>query len=47
MIKLGVWHIPYSFRDVQGLLLASAQNIEYKAPSNFISHEIDRLLNFY
>ena len=24
MIRLGVWHIPYSFRDVQGLLLASA-----------------------
>ena len=24
MIRLGVWHIPYSSRDVQGLLLASA-----------------------
>ena len=34
MIRLGVWHIPYSFRDVQGLLLASAHNTEYKAPSS-------------
>ena len=48
MIRLGVWHIPYSFRDVQGLLLASAQNTEYKAPSSYrTSRAIDRLLSFY
>ena len=46
MIRLGVWHIPYSFRDVEGLLLASAQNTKYKAPSSSIPHVIDRLLNF-
>ena len=45
-IELGVGHIPYSFRDVQGLLLASAQNTEYKAPSSFTSLAIDRLLSF-
>ena len=38
--------VPYLFRDVQGLLLASAQNTEYKAPSSFKSHAIDRLLSF-
>ena len=32
MIRLGVWHIPYSFRDVQCLFLASAQNTQYKTP---------------
>ena len=26
-MRQGVWHIQYSFRDVQGLLLVSAQNI--------------------
>ena len=29
-------HIPHSFRDVQGLLLASVKNIEYKSPVCFI-----------
>ena len=29
MRRLGVWHISYSFRFVQGLLLASAQKTEY------------------
>ena len=33
-MQLWVWHMPYSFRDVQGLLLASAENTEYKAPSS-------------
>ena len=28
MLRLGVWHISYSFRVVQGLLLASAKNTE-------------------
>ena len=46
MIRLWVWYIPYSFRDVQGLLLASAWNTEYKAPSSFASHVIDKLLSF-
>ena len=36
IIRLGVWHIHYSFRDVQGLLLASVHNTEYKAPSSCI-----------
>ena len=31
MIRLGVFHIPYSVMDAQGLLLASEQNTEYKA----------------
>ena len=30
MIRLEVWHIPNSLWDVQGLLLVSAQNSEYK-----------------
>ena len=29
MIRLEVWHLPYSFRNVLGRLLASAQNTEY------------------
>ena len=41
-----VWHIPYSFRDVDGLLLASAQNTEYKAPSSFTSQEVPGPGNF-
>ena len=45
MIRLGVLHIPYSFRDVQSLSLASEENTEYKAPSSFMSHAIDRLLS--
>ena len=28
MLRLGVWHTPYSFMGVQGLLLASTQNTE-------------------
>ena len=36
----------YSFWVVQGLLLASAQNTEYKAPSCFMSHAIDTLTEF-
>ena len=47
MISLGVWHMPYSFRDIQGPLLASAQNTEYKTPSCFMSCVIGRLLSFY
>ena len=31
---------------VQGLLLALAQNTEYKAPSSFMLHAINRLLSF-
>ena len=46
LIRLWVSHIPYSFRDVYGLSLASAQNTEYKAPSSFTSHESDRRLSF-
>ena len=46
MIRLGIWHIPYSFRDFQGLLLSSAQNTEYKVPSSLMSHAIERLLRF-
>ena len=49
MIRMGVWLIPYSkfsFRVVQGLLLASAHNTEYKAPSSFMLYAIDRLLSF-
>ena len=45
-IRLVVRYIPYSFRDVQGLLLASAQITEHNAPSSFTSHAIDRLLSF-
>ena len=45
-IRLGVSHIHYSFREVQGLLLASAKKTEYKAPSSFMSLAIDRLLSF-
>ena len=37
MIRLRVWHIPYLFRVVQSLLLASAQNAEYEAPFSFMS----------
>ena len=44
--KLGVWHLPYLFMDVHGLLLASAWNTEYKAPSSFLSHSINTLLSF-
>ena len=47
MIRLGVWHIPYSFKDFLGCLLVSAQNTEHEAPSYFISHAIDRLLSYY
>ena len=43
MRRLGVWYIPYSFSDVQGLLFASAQNTEYKAPSSFMFYAPDRL----
>ena len=46
MIRLGVCHTPYSFRDVQGLLLASAQNTKYKAISGFVPYAINRLLSF-
>ena len=44
-IRLGVRHILYSFRDVQGLLLASAGKSEYKTPSSFKSLAIDRMLS--
>ena len=33
MIRLAIRHIPYSFRDIQGLLQASAQNIEHVVSS--------------
>ena len=33
MIRLGVQHIPRSFRDIQGPSLTQAQNADYKAPS--------------
>ena len=33
-------------RVVQNLFLASAKNAEDKAPSNFMSHAVDRLLKF-
>ena len=45
-VRLGVWRIPYLFRDVQGLLLVSAQNTEYKIPFSFMSYAINRLLSF-
>ena len=45
-IRLGVWHVPYLCRDVQGLLLAAAWNTEYKAPFSFTPHAINRLLSF-
>ena len=46
MIRLEAWHIPYSFRDIQSILLASPQNTEYKSPSSFVWHPIDRLPSF-
>ena len=45
-IRLEVWHIPYSFRYVQGPLLASAQKTVYNKPSCIKSNAIDRLLGF-
>ena len=44
--KLGVWHLPYLFMDVQALLVASAWNTEYKAPSSFMSRLVNMLLSF-
>ena len=43
MIRLGILQISYSFRDVLGLFLASAQNAEYKAPSSSTLPAINRL----
>ena len=40
--ELGIWHLPYSFRDVHGLLLASAWNAECKTPSSFIYMSFDQ-----
>ena len=36
MIMHWVWHIPYLFKNVQGLLLALAQNTKYQAPFSLL-----------
>ena len=42
MVRLRVWEKCYSFRDVQDLLLASAENTAYKAQTSYVSLKIDR-----
>ena len=44
LISQALHHIPYSFRDVQGLLLATTQNTKYKATCIFMLYAIHKLL---
>ena len=45
-VRLGVWRIPYLFRDVQGLLLVSAQNTEYKRHPLALCHNNQQVAEF-